>query len=383
MIDRIKFRCNNLFLDPVDPSGAFINMPPVAKLTRIGSKLPFFHNINSHRKHNYETPVWSLRFQFRESRLADIVVVQTETGNLRVAKVDANLPSLLRGHNSTLPLNAGEMHLALTRLDHLLAPLFEPNSRQKFLRVGHSGTCAWSVCSMEVAVQFLDPERQAVRDSHLSQMKRFVEKPSIRPGESTKLFSNELDLQFYAKDLELSKRYPGANHSQTTRFEAHFKTNRAMLRALGAQGKQKTVHTVPYDFLLSMLSRLVKERIVGGLASPVTVSGLKQRGSTRRVVEKAWSPGNLHAALHMECAQIGGSSASRLRERVFDYLACQYPTDLPGLLEQIAAGMPLVELPVEYVQEGFQEACEEYGLPIEPDPEIVAAFSELRLSKAT
>lgn len=384
--DRIKLKFDGVYLGPRQTGGTACQSakpssgPGGAWLKQVSERLPFFDAFDTHQDRGYSTPLWSVGFGSGEIRLLTALVAESPYGGLRLHKVDANLPSLLRGHNGALLLNADEYHLALTRVHWLLAPLLDENGSRRLLRLNEVGGCCWNINYIEATAQFEDPGRQVILDSHLSQLKGFHQKPLLVPGETTALRSNELDLKIYAKDLEVSRKLKVSCNSAVTRIEAQYKTTRAMVQALGAE-RRSVVHAIPFGCLIDMFNASVGDRIVGGVASPKAGPPDKVKGSTKRVLDKAPSPANMHAALHQECSALTSSNGSKLRSRVFSYFADSSPSDLPALLAEFAQGKSMAQLHHTSLEEAYKDQCVALGAPVAPDPAIVEAFSSLRTTQ--
>ena len=370
MIDRIKFRFERMFGHlPVGTS-------PRSHFTKLKDDNPLLTNIISRQSGDYKTPVWILRFTSCEHRLCDVVFIETEPGNLRLASIDATPAALLRGHNGRVLKSQQDLVLAMTRIDHLVGPLLEPQSRKRLFRLSYS-TPSWTITTVELLAQFPDPGREFVEASHLCSCRNFIQKPLIVPGESTTFRSTEMNLKFYAKDLEVKRKNEIRDQLEpVTRIEITFLTNRTLEKGLGQRLNGRAVSTVPFDGILPTLQRSVGDRIVGALDDVEELVSEKLSRRARDIVALHPSPATLHAALHDDCEELGSSPTSRLRKEVFDRLAAECPFSLTQLFKRDVSFLT-VDVPNPLVEYTFQTAIMTAGWPTEADPEIAAAFESI------
>lgn len=365
--DKTRFRVDRLGCEPLP------HVSPGDFLASAFQDTPLHTELTSFKSKTYDRPLWTIRLSLGGHRLCDLTVIESVAGDLRLFKIDANLPALVNGHNGNLITSEDDYILSLTRLAHLADQILLPKNRRRLFRVTPGKPC-WSFSSVELAAQFVDPGRQAILDSHLSQLNHFVSKPNPYPGESTTFNSTTFNLKVYAKDLEMNQREVGL--PPIARVEINFKRMRVLLKLLGiSDGVQLTA--LPLRSLLPTMHDLLKDRLVGGLASP---SGrCRSPRGTARTISNLWpSPANLHAALHDELKLRKGSKASKLRSSVFGCLAHQCQTNLPELFAKTRDLFPHAVVRLPETEEHFTWVAETLGWPMSPDSEIARCFNELR-----
>lgn len=366
--DKTRFLIDRIGCDAIP------HVSPGDFLAKAFRDTPLHTEVTSFKSKSYERPIWTIKLWLGGRRLCELTVIEGVAGDLSLLKIDANLPALVHGHNGNLITCEADYILALTRLAHLADHILLPKNRGRLFRVTSRTPC-WSFGSVELAAQVVDPDRRIILDSHLSQVKQFVSKPGIYPGESTTFKSTVFDLKAYAKDLQMNQRE--VELPPITRVEINFKRMRPLLRLIGTNDGVRLT-ALPFQSLLPAMHHLIKDRLVGGLAAP-SPRCKSPRGAARRISDLWPTPAILHAALHAELKLRKGSKASKLRSTVFDFFAHKCETNLPELFAKTVDQFPHAVVRLPETEEHFNWVAETLGWPMSPDPEIARCFSEMRI----
>lgn len=171
MIDFIKLQPDRLYLSN-PAANTTVTVPGFSRMTYSESGKPGANQ--------------TLAFCVDRYRLVKVVTTRLEDNRFWVKCIEANLPALVHGHNGRQLADAGDLHLALTRLRHIVAMVVRHNDHDRIVPGIGPGNQGW-IRQVECFRQFVDPDQQILRASHFGRMKNQQKPNGVYYGQSTRL----------------------------------------------------------------------------------------------------------------------------------------------------------------------------------------------------
>ncbi len=306
-------------------------------------------------------------------------------GRWAITKIEAVLASLLHGHNGRTIKTDGELHLALTILVHILKMVVQPECHGRILPglgIGNQGFINYSECSIQVQ----DPAHAFLCGSHLGRMKTQHKPTGIYLGQSTKMLKREVAVSIYDKNQQL--RF-GTNHPagiEGTRIEVIVKKKLRLANDVKAttfySGKSgPVVATLALQTSYAILRKNLTQIIgIGWIQDGADLGSLckNARILASALGERIGDPREVHRALEAYRAA-ETPSPNTFRDVETDLKAYALRTVVPDPLAIVPhnpADIRWSEVHWPEREAEWARLLRDIGAPTEPDPAIVAAWSQ-------
>lgn len=313
----------------------------------------------------------------------------TKDGRPRLSKVEAVLPSLLHGHNGRPIQNRIELALAITRLHFLLRFLVCERGHGRIV----PGLCAGSLTYLsyvETSVQVQDPQHDLLVASHVARLKHQRFPSAVYWGESTRMSTRELAVKFYDKAAKVKLGFAIPEGMAQTRVEGIYKdADRLSGETRNILGLPKLYEPPPlvtlspevaYGLLRQALGRVTGFGWGGDIGTLQTIRNPKARLIAAMLGEAVSDPYRLESALRLydQMERPGvrtfAEVEKELRAFAFNYIVPQ----ANDLLPDDASDLRWSEVRWKRREDAWATVMRELGVPDEPDPNILNAWSETR-----
>jgi len=367
MIDLIKFRPHKLFLT-TEAAGK------VERFTRShhtngqkpGGKIVQAFNIDSY------PPV-------------KVVATKTQDGRWWVSKIEAVLPSVLHGHNGRPIRTPQELWMALTIVQHIVRRVTEPEGHQRIIPgVGRHnlGYVDYVECSITVR----DPGHLFLHGSHLARLKNQQTPTRIYIGQSSKYFTGELAVSIYDKAKQLREGFVDPSGVEVARIEVIVRDDQRLGKDVkatklyaGDAGEVVATMTPETSFavLRANLLRMsgfgwspVPESLDGlGKNARILACGLGDRIGDSRHVKRA-------LAAYRHNVKPKANTYRKVELELRGYAVRTVIPDPLAIVPENLADLSWVDVQWPARELDWSTLLRDIGAPTEPDPAIVAAWSQ-------
>lgn len=325
-----------------------------------------------------------LKFKVDRYAFVRIVAIKLSDGRWWVKCIEANMPSLIRGHNGTPLANLHELHLALTRLRHIVALVTTSACHGRIIPGVGAGNDGW-IGRVECLIQFDDRDRRFLVGSHFARLKHQQQPTGVYFRQSSYFTTRELVLSIYDKLVKVRAGVAEPVGVEPTRVEARILDECRLAKDV----KRTKLFTGASGPLVATLSPVTAHALVqlslsrlSGFGWLPEVDSLQGLPKAARLI--AASLGQLiHQPHHLDLAlenyqlvenpgkRIMQSVESKLRAYAFrNYVGDPRHIIFPDLSELARAHVRWPEREKE-----FEVLMRDIGAPMEPEPDIVAAWS--------
>ncbi len=325
-----------------------------------------------------------LKFKVDRYPIVSIVAIKLQDGRWWVKRIEGNLPSLIHGHNGTPLANLHELHLALTRLRHIVALVTASACHGRIIPgvgTGNEG----SIGRVECLIQFHDPGRRFLVGSHFARLKHQQRPTGVYFRQSSCFITRELVLSIYDKLVEMRAGVAEPVGVEPTRVEARI-LDEARLAKDVLRTKMFTGVSGP---LLATLSPVTAHALVqlslsrlSGFGWLPELDSLQGLPKAARLI--AASLGQLihhpHALdLALENYQLvedpGKRTMQAVESKLRAYAFRNYVGDPQHIIFPDLSELARADVRWPSREREFEALMRDIGAPLEPEPDIVAAWS--------
>ena len=324
-----------------------------------------------------------LKFKIARYSVVTVVAKKLQDGRFWVSHIEAILPSLLRGHNGTPLANSHELHLALTRLRHIVMLVVEPNCRDFIIPGTGRGNDGW-IDYVECLAQFDDADRRFLVGSHFAALKYQQQPTRVYFGQSSKFSTRELAVSIYGKLAELRHGTADPPGSWPTRVEAIYRDEARLAKDV-AKGRLFTGKRGP---LLATLAPAAAQELVQLALSRLTGFGwlpeldsLATLSKSARLIAAALGPAIREPNrldLAIENYKLVEKPCPRTADAVENQLRAYAVRNTLGsgkILFPCLSELPRADVRWHQREQEFEVLMRDIGAPTEPDADIAEAWS--------
>jgi len=321
-----------------------------------------------------------VQFGNNERRFVTLKLLVRHGVATRMVGFEANLPTLLFGHNGRTIKSQLELLTALTILRFLLAQFVHPDDVRLILPSRDVDNDA-HIVTVECPLQLQDPGAEMLLAAHLSDFRNFVKTPRVYPGESILFRSSGMDVCIYDKAAETKEGSAVPEGIHCTRVEVRFKTARRLLEALGfGQPGTWVTAAASFDSLNYAFVNAIRGSLVGALAEPSGAKPKQLKRATRSILALARDAVSMQAALAELQGKKSHDEFGKIRREVLHALSRRYPISLPARTQKWPAD-GLSEISIPNLEAAHERLKVELGWPTEPAEDVAQTFAGLLVHK--
>lgn len=372
-MDRIRLILDSVFL----PDDALDKLSSVEGFTRR------VINIGKSRPKSITLTLKSGRF-----KILIVVAHRLDDANWRVACADLNISSLVFGHNGRLIRTPFELALALTRARHFMELVTLQGCHGRLVPgVGaNNGFVQYAECS----VQIQDPNHLILRGSHTARLPHQQKPALVCWGQSTLFFGTVVEVHFYDKSAQRRMGLVLPEGIDGTRIECKVKKpQRLALEAARTRNFQGSTGEVVKTLSLSTSYDILRHRVgqMTGwgrapedalrdlpVAARLLALGLGKSIAKPHAVDKVLSDYRIYCN---PCESTLRTVSKRLRAYALATMAPESISMLPDDMEQLNRS----DVTDGWVESEYRLFLASSGAPMEPCPEILAAWSQTTFHK--
>lgn len=318
----------------------------------------------------------SVQFGHQGHRFVTMKYLHSPDGDMFLVGLQANLPSLLFGHNGRLVKNQDEMVLALTRARHVIEPFIHPDDLSMVLP-GRDKNNTTFIKAVEIPIQLQDSTGEILNAANFTSCRNFVKTSQVHPGESILHRSSAMDIDFYDKLAEAGEGVSVPAGQGCTRIEVRFKSPRRIAEALRIRtGRFWAVASIPFDELEFAFEQVIKGSLIGALAEPKEKADHYVCSAARSILELAGDHVALLTALAEQERIKDKRAYGKIRRLVFHGLARLFPLSLLGILKTWRKEL-MSEVAIKGLEAGHQLMVARCAWPTEPAEDLADTFSGL------
>jgi hypothetical protein len=313
------------------------------------------------------------------------VARKTRDGRFWITRIEAVLPAMLYGHNGRPIRTIEEQCLALTIVHHILRRLTEPEGHGRIIP-GVGPQNLGYISNVECSTTVQDPGHRFIHASHLTRLKNQQQSTGIYLGQSTYLRTRGMKISIYDKVRQMGKGLVESSGNGATRIEAVIKSDlrlgkevKASRQYAGHPGEVVSTITqeTAYEVLRASMNRLTGfgwcpgPGDIGDLCknAKIIAGALGDHVRDARRVEMAL------AAYKLNCKP--RSNTYRLVARELRAFAIRVVIPDPlSILPDNPADLQWADVPWPIREMEWAALMRDIGAPTEPDPAIVAAWSQ-------
>lgn len=317
-----------------------------------------------------------------------IVAQRLDDGRYRVTCIDTTLPSLLYGHNGRPIKTPEELALALTRLKHFVSLVVRPECRGRIIP-GVGPDNLGYIQYAEPMIQLQDPGHRLLIGSHLARYRHQHKSPLVCWGQSTRTKRRELSLTFYDKAAQL-RGTPHPASCKCTRLECIIRPAERIAKEVrtskaydGAPGEVVSTLTLATGYAvirhnLSEMSGfgLCDSEILRNLSKPARtlIAGIGNQIGQRHAVDHALETFCRTETNHERTFR-------KINKEVRAYAVSHMIPDLSALVPESIGDLQWSDVALLGMESLFGHALARWKAPMEPDPQILEAWSKTTFLK--
>ncbi len=369
MIDRIHFRPWHVFLTD--------------EATKIRSTTDRYDRAH-YLKGKVRGGVMVISFGSGRRKFLRVVSCKTKDARWAVNKIEANLPSLVFGHNGRPLRAAADVWLALTILVFLVKQVTERDGHSRIIPGVGAGNLGY-ISYVECMVQIHDPARSLIYASHTARMSHQQAPNCIYFGQSTRCHTRELQIAFYDK---LAESYHGSVDPpdlEPTKAEVRYRDELRLAKDIvktGCVGKAagEVVSTLGFDVLYPLVRQAIT-RITGfgwgaDLMSLAAVKNKNARILACGLGDAIYDARRVELALHAfaQSEQLSVNIMHEVERSLRAYAVRATAPNIDSLLPADAADLAWADVNNPFCEQDHARLLEEMGAPTEADPAIAEAW---------
>jgi hypothetical protein len=313
-----------------------------------------------------------------------IVCHRMANGTWRVSCIDANLPALLKGDNSSPIRATDDLALALTRLQYFVSLVVHPKCHGRIVPgVGDNNRSYLHY--VEAMIQIQDPGHRLLIGSHVANQ-RYQHKPALVAwGQYTTFKGREISLTFYDKHAQRKIGILDPKGIDGTRIECIVRNSARLAKEVKATGAftgtaGEVVSTLSPQSAYAVLRRNLGftsgfGSIVGELPVKLsTPAKLLLMGLASRIDE----PGAIDLVLenYQRCQTPGDRTFRTVNKEVREHAHRFIAPDALALVPPDFQDLKWSDVRMPATERDFNVLLRDMGAPSVPDPAIVEAWSK-------
>ena len=325
-----------------------------------------------------------LKFEIERYAVLTVTAIRVQDGRWWVKHIKANLPALLYGHNGCQLATLRDLHLALTRLRHIVSMVTTPACHDRLIPGIGSGNDGF-IDAVEAMIQFDYPDRRFLVGSHFARLKNQQKPTGVYFRQSSTFGTRELILSIYDKLAQLWRGVADPETAQPTRVEARFRDEERLAKDVRKTG----IYFGSSGPLLATLSPDTAYALVQLTLSRLTGFGWLSEIDSLQALPKAarliaasladliHEPHRLDLAIENyrlvenPCPRTLQDTESKLRA----YALRAFCGDPRKIIPPDRSELPRADVRLPDREKQFSLLMRDIGAPVEPDQDIVEAWS--------